>query len=72
MNLQFKNFDEEQPELHQILWRRQLSQQSTYKADIQELYTDMLNMREKSEMQSRLSARMCKLEQTSPKSKLRV
>ena len=55
MNLQLKSFDdkpEEQPELHKVLWRRQLSQQSTYKAEIHELYTEMLNMRERSEMQS--------------------
>ena len=41
---------EEQPEIQQRLWKRQLSQQSTYKADIHELYTEMLNMQEKSEM----------------------
>ena len=57
---------EEQPELHKLLWRRQLSQQSTFKAEIHELYTEMLNMHEKSEMQSRLSAHMCKLDQISP------
>ena len=43
-------------------WRRQLSQQSSYKAEIHELYTEMLNMREKSEMQSHPSAQMCRLE----------
>ena len=63
---EFRRQTEEQPELHKLLWRRQLSQQSTYKAEIHELYTEMLNMREKSEMQSRLSAHMCKLEHTSP------
>ena len=57
---------EEQPELHKSLWRRQLSQQSTYKAEIHELYTEMLNTREKSEMQSRLAAHMCKLEHSIP------
>ena len=35
-------------------------------AGIHELYAEMLNMREKSEMQSHLSAHTCKLEQTSP------
>ena len=63
---EFRRQAEEQPELHKLLWRRQLSQQSTYKAEIHELYAEMLNMREKSEMQSHLSAHMCKLEQTSP------
>ena len=57
---------EEQPALHKSLWRRQLSQQSTYKAEIRELYTEMLNMREKSEMHSHLAARMCKLEHSIP------
>ena len=53
---------EEQPELLKLQWRRQLSQQSTYKAEIHELYTEMLNVREKSEMKSHLSAQMCRLE----------
>ena len=57
---------EEQPALHKTLWRRQLSQQSTYKAEIHELYTEMLNMREKSEMQSHLAANVCKLEHSIP------
>ena len=63
---EFRRQAEEQPELRKLLWRRQLCQQSTYKAEIHELYTEMLNMREVSEMQSRLSAHMCKLEQASP------
>ena len=63
---EFRRQAEEQPELHKLLWRRQLSQQSTYKAEIHELYTEMINMREKSEMQSHLSAHMCKMEHTSP------
>ena len=63
---EFRRQAEGQPELHKLLWRRQLSQQSTYKAEIHELYTEMLNMREKSEMQSHLSAHMCKLEHSSP------
>ena len=57
---------EEQPALHKSLWRRQLSQQSTYKAEIHELYAEMLNVREKSEMQSHLAAHMCKLEHSIP------
>ena len=56
---------EEQPELLKLQWRLQLSQQSSYKAEIHELYTEMLNMREKSEMQSHLSAQMCRLESPS-------
>ena len=57
---------EEQPATHKSLWRRQLSQQSTYKAEIHELYTEMLNMREKSEMQSHLAANVRKLEHSIP------
>ena len=50
---------EEQPELLKLQWRRQLSQQSSCKAEIHELYTEVLNMREKSEMQSHLSRHKC-------------
>ena len=57
---------EEQPALHKSLWRRQLSQQSTYKAEVHELYAVMLNMREKSEMQSHFAAHMCKIEHAIP------
>ena len=39
----------EQPAAQKLLWKRQLSQQSTNKAEIHELYTEMLNMREKSD-----------------------
>ena len=53
---------EEQPAIQKTLWKRQLSQQSTYKAEIHEL----LNMREKSEMQSHLAANMCKIEHSLP------
>ena len=59
MNLLFKSFEDklkEQPELLKLQWRRQLSQQSSYKAEIHELYAEMLNMRQKSEMQSHLLA----------------
>ena len=57
---------EEQPAIQKTLWKRQLSQQSTYKAEIHELYTEMLNMREKSETQSHLAANMCKLKHSLP------
>ena len=57
---------EEQPEIQKRLWKQQLSQQSTYKAEIHELYTEMLNMQEKSEMQSHLAANMRKLEHSVP------
>ena len=56
----------EQPDIQKLLWKRQLSQQSTYKAEIHELQTKMLNMKEKSEMQSHLAANMCKIEQSVP------
>ena len=59
---EFKRQAEEQPELLKLQWRSQLSQQSSYKAEVHELYTEMLNMREKSEMKSHLSAQMCRLE----------
>ena len=69
MNLLFKN-SRDKPKnnwsyLIKLQWRRQLSQQSSYKAEIHELYTEMLNMHEKSEMKSRLSAQMCRLESPS-------
>ena len=57
---------EEQPDIQKRLWKRQLSQQSTYRAEIHELHTEMLNMKEKSEMKSHLAASMCKIEQTVP------
>ena len=63
---EFKRQTKEQPELLKLQWRRQLSQQSTYKAEIHELYTEMLNMKEKSEMKSQLSAQTCRLDHTSP------
>ena len=53
---------EEQPELLKLQWRRQLSHQASYKAEIHELYTEMLNMREKFEMKSARSAQVCRLE----------
>ena len=36
----------EQPDVQKLLWKRQLSQQSTYRAKIHELHTEMLNMKE--------------------------
>ena len=57
---------EEKPAIQKTLRKRQLSQQSTYKAEIHELYTEMLNMREKSETQSHLAAHMRKLEHSLP------
>ena len=52
---------EQQPEILKSQWKMQLSQQASYKAEIHELYTEMLNMREKSEMQASMSAQMCRL-----------
>ena len=43
----------------------QLSQQASYKAEIHELYTEMLNMQEKSGIKAALSASMCRLKQPS-------
>ena len=57
---------EEQPVIQKTVWKRQLSQQSTYKAETHELYAEMLNMREKSEMQSHLAANVCMLEHSVP------
>ena len=42
-----------------------MSQQATYRAEIHELYTEMLNVREKSELQAVLSAKMCRVESPS-------
>ena len=39
-----------------------MSQQVCYRAEIHELYTEMLNMREKSEVHAALSAKMCHVE----------
>ena len=43
----------------------QLSQQASYKAEIHELYAEMLSMREKSEMQAAMSAQTRRLESLS-------
>ena len=57
---------DEQPDMQKLLWKKQLSQQADYRAEIHELHTELLNMREKSEMKSHLAANMCRLEQTVP------
>ena len=46
--------------------KRQLSQQADYRAEIHELHTELLNMKEKSEMKSHLAANMCRIDQTVP------
>ena len=51
---------DEQPDKQKLLWKRQLSQQADYRAEIHELHSELLNMREKSEMKSHLAAHMCK------------
>ena len=48
------------------LWRKQLSQQSTYRAELHELHTELLNMKEKSEMKSHLATNMCKVDHIMP------
>ena len=55
----------EQLDLQKLLWKRQLSQ-ADYRAEIHELYTELLNMKEKSEMKSHLAANMCRIDQTVP------
>ena len=55
---------DEQPEVQKLLWKQQLFQQASYKAEIHELHTELLNLREKSEMKSHLAANMCKIDQT--------
>ena len=57
---------DEQPDMQKLLWKRQLSQQADYRAEIHELHTELLNMRERSEMKSHLAANMCRIEQTVP------
>ena len=36
---------DEQPDIQKLLWKKQLSQQSTYRAETHELHTELLNMR---------------------------
>ena len=57
---------DEQPDLRKPPWRRQLSQQADYRAEIHELHTELLNMTEKSEMKSHLAANMCRIDHTVP------
>ena len=57
---------DEQPDKQKLLWQRQLSQQADYRAEIRELHTELLNMRERSEMKSHLATNMCRIEQTVP------
>ena len=57
---------DDQPEKQKLLWKRHLSQQADYRAEIHELHTELLNMREKSEMKSHLAANMCRIEHTVP------
>ena len=57
---------DEQPDIRKLLWKKQLSQQSTYRAETHELHTELLNMKEKSEMKSRLAANMCRIDHTVP------
>ena len=53
-------------DMQKLIWKRHVSQQADYRAEIHELHTELLNMREKSEMKSDLAANMCKIEQTVP------
>ena len=57
---------DDQPDKEKLLWMRHLSQQADYRAEIHELHTELLNMRERSEMKSHLAANMCRIEQTVP------
>ena len=47
---------DKQPDKQKLLWKRQLSQQADYRAEIHELHTELLNMREKSEMRTHLGS----------------
>ena len=63
---ELRQYADEQPDKEKILWKRHLSQQADYRAEIHELHTELLNMREKTEMKAHLSANMCRIEQTAP------
>ena len=65
--IQLRRQADEQPDIQKLLWKRQLSQQSTYRAEIHELHTELLSMKEKSEMKSHLAANMCRIDHTVPK-----
>ena len=58
-----RQYADEQPDKEKILWKRHLSQQADYRAKIHELHTELLNMRERSEMKAHLAANMCRIEQ---------
>ena len=57
---------DEQPDKEKVLWKKALSQQADFRAEIHELHTELINMKEKSEMKSYLAANMCKIEQSVP------
>ena len=57
---------DEQPDLQRPLWKRHLSQQADYCAEIHELHTELLNMKEKSEMKLHLDANVCSIDHTVP------
>ena len=57
---------DEQPDLQRLLWKRQLSQQADCRAEIHELHTELLNVKEKSEMKLQLAANMCSIDHTVP------
>ena len=57
---------DEQPDIQKLLWKKQLSQQASYRAEIHELHTELLNMKEKSETKSHFAANMCRVDQTVP------
>ena len=57
---------DDQPDKEKLLWKRHLSRQADYRAEIHELHTELLNMRERSEMKSYLAANMCSIDQTVP------
>ena len=57
---------DDQPDKEKLLWKRHLSQQADYRAEIHELHTELLNMKERSEMKSHLAANVCRIEQTVP------
>ena len=57
---------DEQPEVQKLQWKWQISRQASYKAEIHALQTEILNLKDKSERKSQLSANMCKIDQTVP------
>ena len=55
-----------QPQLLKAQWKNQMSQQATYKAEIQVLNTEIANVAEKSELQATLSAKICSIDSPQP------